>query len=91
MKKETTNTFNKGMVKDLHPLTTPNDVLTDALNATLITYNGNENVLQNDIGNIKIQQAFLKSGYVPVGMKEHGGIIYVAAYNPAWWLANLRR
>lgn len=82
MKKETTNTFNKGMVKDLHPLTTPNDVLTDALNATLITYNGNENVLQNDIGNIKIQQAFLKSGYVPVGMKEHGGIIYVAAYNP---------
>ena len=45
MKKETTNTFNKGMVKDLHPLTTPNDVLTDALNATLITYNGNENVL----------------------------------------------
>jgi len=33
------------MIKDLHPLTTPNDVLTDALNATSITYNGNEGAL----------------------------------------------
>lgn len=81
MKKETTNTFNKGMVKDLHPLTTPDNILTDALNATLITYNGNEGVLQNDMGNVKID-AELPAGYVPVGMKEHGGIIYVAAYNP---------
>ena len=82
MKKETINTFDGGMIRDLHPLTTPNNVLTDALNATLITYNGNENILQNDIGNVKIKDALLKSGYVPVGMKEHGGIIYVAAYNP---------
>lgn len=82
MKKETTNTFQKGMIKDLHPLTTPNDVLTDALNGTLITYNGNEGALQNDMGNVKIKNALLKAGYVPVGMKEHGGIIYVAAYNP---------
>lgn len=82
MKKETINTFDGGMIRDLHPLTTPNNVLTDALNATLITYNGNENILQNDIGNVKIKDALLQSGYVPVGMKEHGGIIYVAAYNP---------
>jgi len=34
------------------------------------------------MGNVKIKNALLKSGYVPVGMKEHGGIIYVAAYNP---------
>lgn len=82
MKKETINTFEGGMIKDLHPLTTPNNVLTDALNATLITYNGNENILQNDMGNIKLPFAKLPAGYVPVGMKEHGGIIYVAAYNP---------
>ena len=82
MKKETVNTFDKGLVKDLHPLTTPNNVLTDALNATLITYNGNEMVLQNDMGNTKVGTAFLPAGYVPVGMKEHGGIVYVAAYNP---------
>lgn len=82
MKRDTINTFNEGMVKDLHPLTTPNNVLTDALNATLVTYNGNELVLQNDMGNTQISNAFLPAGYVPVGMKEHGGIIYVAAYNP---------
>ena len=82
MKKETTNTFNEGMIKDLHPLTTPNSVLTDALNATFVTFNGNENILQNDMGNVEIQNALLKGGYVPVGMKEHGGIVYVAAYNP---------
>lgn len=82
MKKETVNTFTKGMVKDLHPLTTPNNVLTDALNATLITYNGNELILQNDMGNAEIGTAKLPSGYVPVAMKEHGGIVYVAAWNP---------
>ena len=82
MKKETTNTFEGGMIKDLHPLTTPNNVLTDALNATFITYNGNESILQNDMGNVEIKHALLKAGYVPVGMKEYGGIIYVAAYNP---------
>lgn len=36
------NTFNEGMVLDNHPLMTPNTVLTDALNATLVTMNGNE-------------------------------------------------
>lgn len=82
MKKETNNTFEGGMIKDSHPLTTPNNVLTDALNATFITYNGNEYILQNDMGNVEIKNALLKAGYVPVGMKEHGGIVYVAAYNP---------
>ena len=82
MRKEATNTFNGGMIKDFHPLTTPNNVLTDALNGTFITYNGNEKILQNDMGNAEIKHALLKAGYVPVGMKEHGGIVYVAAYNP---------
>lgn len=82
MKKETINTFEGGMIKDLHPLTTPKNVLTDALNATFVTYNGNESILQNDMGNVEIKHALLKAGYIPVGMKEHGGIVYVAAYNP---------
>jgi hypothetical protein len=42
---ETTNTFQEGLVMDLNPLTTPNSVMTNCLNGTLITYNGNENVL----------------------------------------------
>ena len=45
MNKQTENTFTEGLVQDLHPLTTPNNILTDALNATLITMNGNEFVL----------------------------------------------
>ena len=39
-------------------------------------------MLQNDMGNGRVETAFLPPGYVPVGMKEHGGIIYVASYNP---------
>lgn len=79
---ETINTFQEGLLMDAHPLTTPQDCLTNALNATLITYNGNEFVLQNDMGNGRVETAFLPSGYVPVGVKEYGGIIYVASYNP---------
>ena len=48
MKQEATNTFGEGIIMDLNPLTTPNNVLTSALNATMITYNGNEFVLQNE-------------------------------------------
>ena len=59
-----------------------NDTLTDCLNGTLITMNGNEVILQNDMGNRRVDKAFLPPGYEPVGMKEYGGIIYVAAYNP---------
>ena len=76
------NTFNEGMVLDNHPLMTPNTVLTDALNATLVTMNGNEMVLQNDMGNARVENAKLPPGYIPIGMKEYGGIIYIACYNP---------
>ena len=82
MRKETVNTFTEGLVKDLHPLNTPANVLTDALNATLVTYDGNEFILQNDVGNGRVETARLPSGYIPVGVTEYGGIIYVASYNP---------
>jgi len=59
-----------------------NETLSDALNATFITMNGNEIVLQNDMGNRRVDNAYLPPGYTPVGMKEYGGIIYIAAYNP---------
>ena len=79
---QTTNVFNKGLQTDTHPMVQGNDTLSDALNATLVTMNSNEVVLQNDMGNAKIDNAYLPPGYQPVGMKEYGGIIYVAAYNP---------
>lgn len=82
MRKEAINVFTEGLIKDLHPINTPNNVLTDALNATLLTYDGNEYILQNDVGNGRVETAKLPAGYVPIGIKEYGGIIYVASYNP---------
>lgn len=77
MVQESTNTFSDGLISDLNPLTTPNTVLTDALNATLLTFNGNELVLQNDMGNAKIDGCKLTNGFIPLEIKEHGGILYI--------------
>jgi hypothetical protein len=81
-RQEALNTFTEGLVMDLNPLTTPNNVLTDCLNGTLITYNGNEFILQNDQGNYKLQNAKLKENFLPVAIKEHANILYVVSYNP---------
>lgn len=81
-KQDTTNTFGEGLIMDLNPLVTPNNVVTNCLNGTLITYNGNENVLQNDMGNGRVETAYLPEGYVPLGTAELGGIIYIVSYNP---------
>ena len=54
MKKEAVNTFSNGLVYDLNPITTPNNVLTDCVNGTFVTFNGDELALQNDAGNTKI-------------------------------------
>lgn len=80
--KNATNTFSKGLIMDVHPMTAPQDTMSNALNATLLTYDGNEFILQNDNGNTKIDSAYLPTGYIPVGIKSYGGIIYVASYNP---------
>lgn len=75
------------MMLDLAPLSTQQNQLTDALNATFLTYNGNEGILQNDMGNTRIQDANtgnimgLREGFVPIGMKEHGGVLYIASVN----------
>ena len=85
--KNTTNVFLKGMTSDMHPLTTSQQEYTDALNATLVTFNGNEQMMQNDMGNTKIQDSKtgnlmgLREGFIPVGLKEHGGIMYIASVN----------
>lgn len=76
------NKFGKGLVMDFSPENTGNEVLTNALNATLLTFNGNELSLQNDMGNARVETAFLPEGYIPVGTCEYGGIIYIVSYNP---------
>ena len=65
-KAQTTNTFTDGLIMDLNPLVTPNTVMSNALNATLITMNGNEYSLQNDMGNGRVETAYLPEGYVPL-------------------------
>lgn len=82
MRQQGVNQFDKGLNLDTNPITVDNHTLTGSLNATMVTMNGNELVLQNDMGNAKVDQAQLPEGYVPVGMKEYGGIVYVASYNP---------
>lgn len=90
MKKETVNLFGKGLNYDLNPLTTPNDVLTDCVNGTFITFNGDELILQNDAGNTKIlktkesledpdEYITLSPGFTPIGIKEKGGILYIVS------------
>ena len=76
------NTFIKGMNLDLHPSAIPSDTLTTCLNGTIKTNNGNEGILQNDLGNVKLTYAHLPDGYVPLGMREYGGIVYVVSKNP---------
>lgn len=76
------NGFSQGLIMDYHPLGTPNTALSNALNATMITYNGNEASLQNDMGNGRVETAYLPEGYVPLGTTSFGGIIYIVSYNP---------
>ena len=90
MKQTATNEFKDGLNLDLHPIVTPNTVLTDSLNGTFITYNGNEFCLQNDRGNQKIissvneqnvEYVHLPEGYTPIGIKEHNGVLYIVSVN----------
>ena len=82
MRKESSNQFTEGLVCDLNPINTPNTALTDALNATIITYDGNEYSLQNDRGNYPLKHCRLQPNYIPVGIKEYGDILYIVSYNP---------
>lgn len=82
MRKEASNTFVDGLIQDLNPIDTPNTVLTDNLNGTIITYNGNEFSLQNDRGNHALKHCKLKPNYIPVGVKEYADTIYIVSYNP---------
>lgn len=90
MRKESVNSFDGGLVYDLNPLTTPENVLTDCVNGTFLTFNGDELTLQNDAGNTKIlvpkiipeepdRWVELWEDYYPIGIKEYGGVLYIAS------------
>lgn len=89
MKKETINTFSSGLNYDLNPIMTPNNLLTECLNGTSITFNGDELAIQNDSGNTKIkatnwteenpEYVQLTEGFYPIGVKEFGGVLYIVS------------
>lgn len=76
------NGFAQGLMMDYHVSGIPNNALSNALNATYVTYNGNEAILQNDLGNGRVESAYLPEGFVPLGTTSFGGIIYIVSYNP---------
>lgn len=82
MQRTASNTFTEGLVMDFNPSVTKSEYLVNALNATFLTFNGNEMALQQDMGNGRVETAFLPEGYVPVGTCSYGNIIYIVSYNP---------
>lgn len=81
-KQSASNGFAQGLIMDYHESGVPNTALTNALNATYVTYNGNEAILQNDLGNGRVEAAYLPEGFIPIGTTSFGGIIYIVSYNP---------
>ena len=76
------NTFQDGLQMDMNDFSKSNSTLASCLNGTLVTFNGNEYVLQNDLGNGRVETAYLPENYVPLGTASYGGIIYIVSYNP---------
>ncbi len=76
MKRESVNTFSGGLTYDINPITTPNNVLTDGVNATFLTFNGDEMALQNDAGNTKIIASYGDLNKEPYNEDEDKAKIY---------------
>ena len=80
MSKTAINKFTNGLTLDTHPLVSMDTSLTNCLNGTLMTMDGNEQILQNDSGNLPTN-CVLPDGFVPIGMKEYNGVIYIVSVN----------
>lgn len=70
------NTFNEGLSLDTSKFNTKSQVMSDALNASLVQSGEEEFVLQTEGGNIKIAE-LIGEEFVPIGVKEHDGIAYI--------------
>lgn len=68
-----------GLQTDLHPLTAPAEILTDAVNSTVFTDMGNQKISQNRIGNVFASS--FPTGYTPLKTKVYEGIAYILSYN----------
>lgn len=82
MRQESINVPIKGIMTDYAVDAMPDNALSDCLNGTVITYNGNEMILQNDKGNIPLKGCTLNRDFMPVGIASYGDVLYIASYNP---------
>lgn len=82
MRKSTNSDFTGGLNTDIHPLSNIQSTMTDCVNGTFITQDGNEMILQNDKGNVFVEDTRLHNGFIPIGVKEYGNILYIASLNP---------
>lgn len=83
MKSQARNSFSGGMLTDVSTMSTPNTVLTDTINTTLITSEGNEFTLQSAVGNAIIQNLDLSAGIqdlqnvTPIAARSYGDKLYI--------------
>lgn len=90
MRKETNNTFTEGMNLDLNPLSTPNNLLTDCINGTFLTYNGDEFILQNDAGNNTITIQYPQATeFIDTYAYNNGDIVYTVIENVKTYYKNI--
>ena len=92
MDKVAQNSFSNGLALENNDMIQVDSTLRGCLNGTLLTFEGNDYVLQNDLGNSKIglksldtgdiSYVKLKDNFVPLGVKEHNGILYIISKNP---------
>jgi hypothetical protein len=72
------NTFNGGVKTDAHPLNTPNTILTRLLNGTLVTNDGGDQfILQNLQGSL--EAAGLTPGHELMGVEVFNNVAYIVS------------
>lgn len=73
MKNQSVNTFEGGLNYDLNPLATPNNIVTDAVNSSYITFNGDELSMQNEAGNAALDthRQIAPETYVPASESSY--------------------
>ena len=71
------NTFEDGIVADMHPMSLPSSTMADALNMEFVTTEGDQYVLQNMKGSL--HESELPEGYSILATKTYRNIAYIIA------------
>ena len=71
------NTFEDGLITDMHAMSLPASAMSDAINMEFVTTEADQYVLQNMKGSEL--EASLPPGYEPLAVKEYQNIAYIVA------------